>query len=66
MTVQLSRPEDYEGGDLELFFGSEPYRVQKSRGTVIAFPSFALHRVTPVTRGTRWSLFAWICGARWR
>jgi len=66
ITVQLSRPEDYEGGDLELLFHSQPYKVEQARGAFIAFPSFALHRVTPVTRGTRWSLVAWISGARWR
>jgi predicted 2-oxoglutarate/Fe(II)-dependent dioxygenase YbiX len=66
ISLQLSRPEDYEGGDLELLFCDRPHRVEKARGTLIAFPSFALHRVTPVTRGTRWSLVAWICGSRWR
>jgi PKHD-type hydroxylase len=66
VTVQLSRSEDYDGGDLELLFASEPNRLERARGTFIAFPSFVLHRVTPVTRGTRWSLVAWILGNRWR
>lgn len=66
ITVQLSRPEDYDGGDLELLFAVQPYRAEKARGTMVAFPSFAVHRVTPVTRGTRWSLVAWIVGERWR
>jgi predicted 2-oxoglutarate/Fe(II)-dependent dioxygenase YbiX len=66
ISVQLSRPEDYDGGDLELLFYSRPYQTEKSKGALIVFPSFALHRVTPVTRGTRWSLVAWISGARWR
>jgi predicted 2-oxoglutarate/Fe(II)-dependent dioxygenase YbiX len=66
ISVQLSRSEDYGGGDLELLFRGQPYQAERARGTLIAFPSFALHRVTPVTRGTRWSLVAWICGARWR
>ena len=65
-SVQLSRPEEYEGGDLELLFKGKPYQVDKTKGTFIAFPSFAMHRVTPVTRGTRWSLVAWITGTRWR
>ena len=46
--------------------GQEPQNVDRSRGAFIAFPSFMLHRVTPVTRGTRWSLVAWILGTRWR
>jgi predicted 2-oxoglutarate/Fe(II)-dependent dioxygenase YbiX len=66
VSIQLSRPEDYEGGDLELLFGNQPEQMERARGTFIAFPSFVLHRVTPVTRGTRWSLVAWILGDRWR
>ena len=57
---------DNDGGDLELLYGTEPQKLAKARGTFIVFPSFMLHRVTPVTRGTRWSLVAWIAGARWR
>jgi PKHD-type hydroxylase len=66
VSVQLSRSEDYEGGDLELLFGNQPEPMERARGAFIAFPSFVLHRVTPVTRGTRWSLVAWILGNRWR
>ena len=66
ISVQLSRPEDYDGGDLELLFANRPEQVEKARGAFIAFPSFVLHRVTPVTRGTRWSLVAWVLGTRWR
>jgi predicted 2-oxoglutarate/Fe(II)-dependent dioxygenase YbiX len=66
ISIQLSRPEDYDGGDLELMYGTEPQKLDKARGTFIVFPSFLLHRVTPVTRGTRWSLVAWILGTRWR
>jgi PKHD-type hydroxylase len=39
--------------------------MDRTRGAFIAFPNFLLHRVTPVTRGTRWSLVAWIMGPRW-
>jgi predicted 2-oxoglutarate/Fe(II)-dependent dioxygenase YbiX len=66
ISIQLSRPEDYDGGDLEFLYGTDPQPVDKTRGTLIAFPSFMLHRVTPVTRGRRWSLVAWILGTRWR
>jgi PKHD-type hydroxylase len=65
-SVQLSHPDDYEGGDLELLCDDPPLKMDRTRGTVIAFPSFVVHRVTPVTRGTRWSLVAWITGQRWR
>jgi len=66
ITIQLSSGEDYEGGDLELLYDTEPYRLDRSRGTFLVFPSFMTHRVTPVTRGTRWSLVAWIGGKRWQ
>jgi predicted 2-oxoglutarate/Fe(II)-dependent dioxygenase YbiX len=66
ISIQLSPPDDYDGGDLELMYGSQPQKLDKARGAFIAFPSFLLHRVTPVTRGTRWSLVAWIVGTRWR
>ena len=66
ISVQLSHPDDYEGGDLELFVDDPPARLERTRGALIAYPSFTVHRVTPVTRGTRWSLVAWITGPRWR
>jgi PKHD-type hydroxylase len=66
ISVQLSNSEDYDGGDLELLYGNSPTRLDRMRGAFIIFPSFMLHRVTPVTRGTRWSLVAWILGKRWR
>ena len=66
VSIQLSDPADYEGGDLELLFDHQPHKLEKARGSFIAFPSFMLHRVAPVTRGTRWSLVAWILGPRWR
>jgi PKHD-type hydroxylase len=66
ISIQLSRPEDYDGGDLELMFSGTPQRLDKTRGAFLIFPSFMVHRVTPVTRGARWSLVAWILGARWR
>ena len=66
ISIQLSRAEDYEGGELELMYGAEPQKLDKTRGAFLVFPSFMLHRVTPVTKGTRWSLVAWIAGTRWR
>ena len=61
-TLQLSDPKDYVGGDLELYYGQEPTVPTKEQGFVVVFPSYALHRVTPVTKGTRYSLVAWITG----
>jgi PKHD-type hydroxylase len=66
LVLQLSDPSEYEGGDLELSVGAEPIVVTKQRGLVTAFPSFVLHRVTPVTKGTRKTLVAWLAGPKFR
>jgi PKHD-type hydroxylase len=66
IVVQLSEPEDYDGGVLELRPDSNIRAVEKARGTAVLFPSFVLHRVTPVTRGTRWSLTLWTHGPAFR
>lgn len=62
LTMQLSDPDDYEGGDLEFLYGKEPVRAKREKGSITFFPSWILHRVTPVTKGTRYSLVAWITG----
>lgn len=69
ITVQLSNPEDYEGGDF-VIMGREGEvhlpKEAKKMGTVIAFPSYINHKVSPVTRGLRKSLVSWVVGPRWR
>lgn len=62
LTVQLSASNDYEGGNLEIDRGPEVYVAPREQGSVTLFPSFERHRVTEVTRGTRWSLVAWAAG----
>ncbi len=66
IVVQLSDPADYQGGTLELRPDSNVAEAPRSRGTAIIFPSFVLHRVTPVTLGTRWSLTLWSHGPAFR
>ena len=66
MVLQLSDPADYEGGDLEFFLGSDVIKAEKKRGMIYAFPSYIVHRVTPVTSGVRKSLVAWIAGPKFR
>lgn len=61
--VQLSRPEEYEGGRLQVF-GVDVDELPRERGTVLVFPSFLYHRVTEVTQGVRRALVAWIAGPR--
>jgi PKHD-type hydroxylase len=38
--------------------------ASKERGTVHLFPSYMPHKVTPITRGTRYSLVIWVHGSR--
>lgn len=64
-SLQLSEPDSYEGGELEIYNGALT-PAPRERGALIAFPSYALHRVTPVTRGTRRSLVIWMTGPRFR
>ena len=66
IVVQLSDPADYEGGILELRPDASIRQAPQARGTAILFPSFVLHRVTPVTTGTRWSLTLWSHGPAFR
>lgn len=62
LVVQLSHPFEYEGGILELMTSGSPQAIEKKRGLITVFPSWTLHQVTPVVRGTRQTLVAWICG----
>ena len=62
LTVQLSDPKDYDGGDLNFYTGSKPTTADKEQGMIYLFPSYILHEVTPVTRGERKSLVGWITG----
>lgn len=66
LVLQLSDPSEYEGGDLEIFDGPVPSKVDKEKGLISAFPSFILHRVTPVTKGTRKTLVVWLTGPRFK
>lgn len=66
VTIQLSDPNSYEGGELKLYSSSKPLVAKKGQGIGIFFPSFLLHEVTPVTSGTRYSLVAWVLGPRFK
>jgi len=66
LSVQLSDPKDYEGGDLRLYESDKAKVMQKEQGTLILFPSFILHEVMPVTKGERNSLVAWVTGKQFK
>ena len=62
MTCLLTDPNQFEGGDFQIQTGGEPYNVEVKKGDIILFPSYILHRVSPVTKGVRHSLVAWTHG----
>ena len=65
LSLELTDPAEYDGGQLQLNNGHD-MDTEQIRGRLFAFPSFMLHRVTPVTRGTRCSLVSWIGGPQFR
>jgi len=66
LTVQLTDTDDYEGGELQLWRGQNPLDAPRGKGTVVIFPSYMMHRVTEVTKGTRESLVLWVGGDHYR
>jgi len=70
ITVQLSSPEEYEGGNLQISRGglgdNSGYDMPKGKGTVVIFPSYMMHRVTPVTSGIRKSFVLWVGGEHYK
>lgn len=67
IVVQLSDPSEYEGGELQIMKDSrDPITLPNKKGSVILFPSYMLHRVTPVTKGVRKSLVLWVGGSTFR
>jgi PKHD-type hydroxylase len=66
MVIQLSDPANYEGGQLEIMPSAVTVAANAARGAATVFPSYLLHRVTPVTKGTRHSLTIWAHGPAFR
>jgi PKHD-type hydroxylase len=59
-SIQLNDPSSYEGGALEFMpdFG----KPTAEKGSIIVFPSYLTHRVTTITRGTRYCIVGWVHG----
>lgn len=60
-SLQLSHPEEYEGGELEILAAENELQT-KAFGALILFPSYVTHQVRPVLSGMRKSLVGWACG----
>ena len=75
VTVTLSDPKEYKGGELEFDFRNmDPDKkpnIKKCKeilpkGSLVVFPSFVWHRVCPVKKGSRYSLVIWNLGYPFR
>ena len=66
LVLLLSNPESYEGGALQVLTKAEPETLPNKRGTVLVFPAWTLHRVTPVIHGERQSVVLWAAGDPFR
>ena len=75
VTLTLSNPKDYKGGELEFDFRDKDPDKKPSirkcteilpKGSLVVFPSFVWHRVCPVKKGSRYSLVIWNIGWPYR
>ena len=58
-TLFLSDPDDYDGGELIVEDAYGEHAVKLPAGDMILYPASSLHRVAPITRGSRWASFFW-------
>ena len=63
--ILLNDPSEFEGGILQLK-GMEDQNLLDKQGSIIVFPSFIEHRVTPVTKGVRYTAVTWASGPSFR
>jgi len=55
--------DDYEGGEFQIMTGRDIYiPPEQETGNLLIFPSYLLHRVTLVTKGTRLAIVGWVHG----
>ena len=66
LSLTLLLNDDFEGGEFQINVGKEEnaITVPVPKGRIIFFPSFMIHRVKPITKGTRRSLVVWIIGPK--
>jgi PKHD-type hydroxylase len=60
LTLFLSEPDAYDGGELVVSSDFGPQRVKLARGSAVLYPASTLHRVEPVTRGVRLAAVTWV------
>ncbi len=59
-TLFLAEPDEYDGGELVVEDAYGEHQVKLPAGDLILYPATSLHRVEPVTRGSRIASFFWI------
>lgn len=59
-TLCLTALADYDGGELVMVDGNTETRLRLDAGELIVYPTTVLHRVAPVTRGSRWAAISWV------
>ena len=66
-SLQLSDPDDYEGGNVQLIDeNGQHYVAPRKKGTIVLFDSRTQHRVLKVKKGLRKSIVGWVVGPRWK
>src|SRR3972149_4088148 len=58
-TLFISEPDEYDGGELVIEDTYGEQKVKLPDGDMIIYPASSLHRVEPITRGSRWASFFW-------
>jgi PKHD-type hydroxylase len=58
-TLFLTDPDDYDGGELIVEDAYGEHAIKLPTGDMILYPATSLHRVAPITRGSRWAAFFW-------
>ncbi len=66
LSIQLTDPKEYEGGELFLYDDEKGIEMKKEQGTLVLFPSYTLHEVKAVTKGERNSLVSWVTGKQFK
>jgi PKHD-type hydroxylase len=64
LSVQLSDPMTYKGGELVVNSNGQNILAPKERGAINLFPSYCMHRVSPMEEGERWALVIWVHGSK--
>lgn len=66
VSIVLSDTDEFQGGDHIIYEAELPDLLKREKSCAIFFPSWTIHQITPVTKGTRYSLNTWISGPRFK